>query len=113
MFREHIVLQINARLHLAELALMRLSSPEMSTLASLIGATTSDASDPRCPGLTCAGLAEIEGSEEAGEKCLMVPTIADKARIVAARLGRSAAKAAQRAAYDAMQVDQSSGGGDI
>ena len=42
-----------------------------------------------------------------------VPTIADKARIVAARLGRSAAKAAQRAAYDAMQVDQSSGGGDI
>lgn len=71
MFREHIVLQINARLHLAELALMRLSSPEMSTLASLIGATTSDASDPRCPGLTCAGLAEIEGSEEAGEKCLM------------------------------------------
>ena len=55
-FREHIVIQINARLRLAELALMRLSSPEMAALAHAPGgASTTDGSDPRCPGLRCEG----------------------------------------------------------
>ena len=45
-----------------------------------------------------------------------VSTLSDKARIMEARLVAAARKAAQRAAYDAMQVDPATGGsaaGDI